>query len=155
MKEKAILLLPGGGMSSWVWEKLIPYLDLDSDIVCPEYRIKENTVENRESVTIQDCVSYLISLVDSYKLVIVVGHSGAGILAASLAKRIPDKVMGILYISANIPHNHTSTIDHMPILLKYINSKAIKSQVKKKKTPMSTKAFMVIKSFAIRRMRIL
>lgn len=141
------LLLPGGGMSSWVWEKVVPLLDAPA--ITPEYRLKENTFRNRTEATIADCVAYHQQLMNGSEIerFVLVGHSGAGALAAAIAKATPGKVTSIVYVSANIPRNHTTTLDALPFLLKLLNKAAIKGQVKIDSTPMMKKASMIKKYF--------
>jgi len=78
------VLLPGGGMSSWVWRDLIPNLKKPS--VAVDYRLPANTQEARQSATIRDCTDHIINQIERNKLerVILVGHSGAGVLAQDL-----------------------------------------------------------------------
>ncbi len=145
--KKGFLLLPGGGMSAWIWEKVIPLLEAPS--IAPLYRLEENNVENRKKATIQDCVNYHKQLIDASGLekVVVVGHSGAGALAAAIAKEITDKICSVIYISANIPKNHSATVDSLPFLLRVINKLAIKSQVNTDSRPMQKNANMIRKYF--------
>jgi pimeloyl-ACP methyl ester carboxylesterase len=145
--KKGFLLLPGGGMSAWIWEKVIPLLDAPS--IAPLYRLEENNVENRKKATIQDCINYHKQLIEASKLekVIVVGHSGAGALAAAIAKEIGDKIPSVIYISANIPKNHFAALDSLPLFLRLINKSAITSQVKVDSRPMQKNAKTIKKYF--------
>ncbi len=145
--KKGFLLLPGGGMSSWIWEKVVPLLDAPS--IAPAYRLKENTRKSRTEATIEDCVAYNRELMNTSaaEQFVIVGHSGAGALAAAIAKASPEKVASIVYVSANIPRNHTTTLDALPFLLKLLNKAAIKGQVKTDSRPMSKNASMVKKYF--------
>ena len=145
MNKTGILLLPGGGMSSWIWKKLVPLLE--NNVVCPDYRIGENSLESRMNSSIQDCLEYLLSLSAAFESVIVVAHSGSGLIAASLARKNPKKIAGVIYISSNIPKNHTSAIESLPYFVRQMNVFAIKSQVKKESLPLSGKASMVRKIF--------
>ena len=110
--SKAVLLLPGGGMSSWLWSRIVD--KLDADPVCPEYRLPVNALEARLNSTVKDCVDYFLSLISEYGSVTVVGQSAVGALS------LPLRIM---------------------------NTAAIKSQVKRKSTPMSKKASIVKKYF--------
>jgi pimeloyl-ACP methyl ester carboxylesterase len=141
------LLLPGGGMSSWIWEKLIPLLSLKA--ITPEYRLHENTYANRLNATINDIVQYHLSLIKANNAdkLIVVGHSGAGILAAALAKAVPEKIRHVVYVSANIPANHKSALDALPFFIKAMNKNAIKKQAARDSHPLKDKEEFIRKYF--------
>jgi pimeloyl-ACP methyl ester carboxylesterase len=141
------VLLPGGGMSSWVWRDLIPHLKKPS--VAVDYRLPANTQEARQSATIMDCTDHIINQIERNKLerIILVGHSGAGVLAANTAKAIPEKIHHVVYISANIPKNHETVIDAVPFLLRALNRKIIRSQVKRESTPAKKAEKIIRKHF--------
>jgi pimeloyl-ACP methyl ester carboxylesterase len=145
--KTGFLLLPGGGMSSWIWEKVIPALRAPS--IAPEYRLPVNTRESRTTATIADCVAYHLKLMNESNIdrFVIVGHSGAGALAAAIARAAPEKTASVVYVSANIPRNHTTTLDALPFLLKHLNKTAIKKQVEVDSTPMAKHAAMVKKYF--------
>jgi thioesterase domain-containing protein len=145
--DTSFLLLPGGGMSSWVWTKLIPLLR--GPCITPEYRIEKNTYENRIHARIEDCVQYHVKLVQDRGIgkIVVVGHSGAGALAAAIAKEIPDRIVAVVYVSANLPKNHETTLDALPWALKLMNRMAIKAQVKNESQSMKKNENMIRKMF--------
>lgn len=145
--KKGFLLLPGGGMSTWIWEKVIPLLDAPA--ITPLYRLEENNLEIRKNATIQDCVNYHRQLINDSNLekVVVAGHSGSGALAAAIAKEIQDKICSVVYISGNLPKNHSSTIDSLPFLMRMINKFAIKSQVNTDSQPIRKKVNMIKKYY--------
>jgi len=134
-KEKDVcVFLSGGGMSSWVWREIITQLNFSSIVM--EYRLPENTEQARRTATIADCARHVINSIKRCKCekVILVAHSGAGVLAANVAKAIPEKIRHVVYIAANIPQNGESTIDSLALPLRILNSLAIKAQVKRAST---------------------
>ncbi len=135
MNKKCFVLLHGGGMSLWVWKDLIPLLKLPS--ITFNYRLPDNSKEIRRKATIKDCVNHVINTINKNNIekVILVGHSGAGIIAANLAKAIPDKIHQVIYVCASIPKNNQSALGSLPFILKAINWIAINSQVKIESTP--------------------
>ena len=145
MKKKGILLLPGGGMSSWVWKSLVPLLDYHT--ITPEYRLPENTFDNRRRAKIADCVQYHISLIQELESVVIVAHSGGGVLASSIADTIPERIAGIMYISANIPKLEKSAIENLPGIIRLLNIQALRSQLPIDFTPLTKKERAVRKYF--------
>ena len=136
MKDNiGFVLLPGGGMSKWIWEKIdsklkLPYIALDK-------RINPNTYENRKNATLETCIEYIIETIDKapFEKSIIVGHSGAGALAANVGKSIPDKIKHIIYIAANIPKHNATMMDGLPFLLKLLNIIAVRKMIKKDSIP--------------------
>jgi pimeloyl-ACP methyl ester carboxylesterase len=135
MPSRVFALLPGGGMSSWIWKDLEPLLSLS--VVAPAYRLPENTYESRTKSTIADCVGHLENLLDAAGVgqAILVAHSGAGLIAASFAKARPERVERVVYLSANIPSSGRSAVGALPFVLRKINERAIKSMARRDSTP--------------------
>lgn len=109
------VFIPGGGMSSWLWRDLIQYIDVP--YIAIDSRLKVNTASNRKEALTSDCVDHIVERIEEANLekVILVGHSIAGLLAALVAKQIPEKIAHIIYIAANIPKNGTAAIDTLPL----------------------------------------
>ena len=145
--KTGFLLLPGGGMSSWIWTKLVPLLNAPA--VTPEYRLPENTLKSRTESTIRDCVEHHRALMDAsgFDRFVLVGHSGAGALAAAIARAEPERTAAVVYISANIPGNHKTTLDSLPFLIRKMNRRAFKAQVKTDSAPLADGAVMFRKYF--------
>ena len=111
MKTKiGFVLIPGAGMSDWAWSKLIPLLKLKS--VSVSRRIEINNRENRLNSELSDILNYSNKILENsgFDKVIIVGHSGAGLLAGALGKR-NEKVQHVVFIAANIPKDGTTVID--------------------------------------------
>lgn len=134
--EKAgLVFLAGGGMSSWVWADITGKTGLPS--IAPKYRLPENTEHVRKTAMISDCSAHIIRLIEEsgFEKVILVAHSGAGVIAANVAKIIPERIIHIVYIAAGIPENGKSAIGSLPLPLRLLNKIAISSQVKRDFTP--------------------
>jgi pimeloyl-ACP methyl ester carboxylesterase len=137
MPSRVFALLPGGGMSSWIWRDLEPLLGLP--VVAPAYRLPRNDLESRTKSTIADCARHLESLLDQAgaERAIVVAHSGAGLIGAAFAKAYPERVERVVYLSANIPRSGQSAVGALPFLLRKVNETAIKSMARRDSTPMA------------------
>jgi len=128
-KDSGFVLLPGGGMSAWVWSRLVPLLN--RDVLTPEWRLEANTLANRTGASLNDLIDYHAGLIEKtrWKRVVLVGHSGAGALAAALAKWLPDKTEHVFYLAGNIPPHGKSALDALPFFLRQMNRKAILNQI--------------------------
>lgn len=100
--KRGFVLIPGAGLSDWVWAKLIPLLNMEA--VSIPRRIEHNTCENRLSSGFGDILDYAERVIRCSGLdeVILVGHSGAGLIAGELGERI-QHVKHVVFLAANIP----------------------------------------------------
>lgn len=107
---RGFILIPGAGISDWIWTRLIPLLRWDS-VPIPK-RIEPNTCENRLACGFEDIMDYACSVVESsgFEEVILAGHSGGGFIASELGKRVP-KVKHIVFLAANIPVHGGTALD--------------------------------------------
>ncbi|MBN2511265.1 MAG: alpha/beta hydrolase [Spirochaetales bacterium] len=122
MKKTGFVLIPGGGMGSWIWEPLVPRLHLP--VLAPDKRSEEeDPVRLFKTVSVLDCARYLCRLIDDagFTSVILVGHSGSGILLPDIIRIIPDKIIHTVYISASIPGEGESALDMLPFFPRILN----------------------------------
>lgn len=131
-----ILLLAGGGFSSWIWRDLIDKLTLP--VLALDKRLAINTEETRKNSTIEDCLSYALDEINAhhFKELVIVAHSGAGIIALNMAKKLQHRIKGIIFVSANIPKDGQCALDMLPSIIKWINKTAIRNQAKNNSTPL-------------------
>lgn len=137
MKEKVgFVLLPGGGMSDWVWIKILDKLEIP--FVSIKQRLKINTYETRVSSSVNDCIDNILDTLSrvEFNQYIIVAHSGAGILAGRLCRIIPEKIKHAIYVAANIPKQGKTAVDSLPLLIKFLNIAAIKKMVKINSVPL-------------------
>lgn len=105
--DLAFVLIHGGGLNTWVWDRVIPLLDFPALAV---QRAASGTNLNR--LTITDSAKYIQSQIDSagFRRVILVAHSIGGILAPPVATLLPQQVVHIVFVGANIPPEGSSAI---------------------------------------------
>ncbi len=130
MSDVSFVFIPGGLMSSWVW-RFVDEKYLGNAVLIPR-RIKENNFYNRLHSTLNDCVDFVTENINDSKKasVVIIAHSGGGMLAPLVAKKLPEKVKQIIFVSANIPKNHTTALDFLPVPIRLLNRVAIKQQIK-------------------------
>jgi len=137
MANTALVLIPGAGMSDWIWEATKDLFSIP--VIMITNRLDENTYARRKSATLKDCADHIITILNDSKFdsFIVVGHSGAGSVAAKVCQAIPEKIVRVIYVAANIPkHDHTM-IDSLPFFVRIINILAIRKMIKKDSMPYS------------------
>lgn len=125
--ELGFILLPGAGMSDWLWVKLTPCLNLPTIPIAR--RLKVNNFENRLRAKFNEIVDYTDELIEAaaFDRVILVGHSGAGLLAGALGKK-SKKIVHVVFIAANLPKNGNTALDIFPNEIKEKNIAAVKKQ---------------------------
>jgi pimeloyl-ACP methyl ester carboxylesterase len=125
--KTGFVLLPGAGMSDWLWSSLMPLLNGPAMVISP--RIPDNTKEKRLSISFKEVMDFHIEQIvkSGFEQVIVVGHSGAGLIAGALGKEEPH-VKHVVFIAANIPQNGKTAIDVFPEEIQRKNIEAIKAQ---------------------------
>jgi surfactin synthase thioesterase subunit len=133
--KKGFVFIPGAGMSDWIWTKLKPLLHLD--YVTVSRRIENNTYENRLKCDFEDIMSYANQIIEQsgFDEVILVGHSGAGLIAGELGKRNP-KIKHIIFLAANIPVHNETALDSFSEEIRNKNIEGVKMQAKADTIPM-------------------
>ncbi|MCC5622324.1 alpha/beta fold hydrolase [Nostoc sp. CHAB 5715] len=105
--DLAFVLIHGGGLDTWVWGRITPLLDFPALAV---RRAASGT--NLNHLTITDSAKYIQSQIESagFQRVILVAHSIGGILAPTVASLLPQRVVHIVFVGANIPPEGSSAI---------------------------------------------
>jgi pimeloyl-ACP methyl ester carboxylesterase len=98
--DLAFVLIHGGGLDPWVWERMTPLLDLPALAV---RRAAPGTNLNR--LTLDDCAKYIQAEIEAAGLekVILVAHSIGGVIAPVVATLLPDRVVQMVFVGATIP----------------------------------------------------
>ncbi len=147
LPHSSLVLIPGGGMSSWAWDRLIPLLQADC-LPIPT-RLPVSTPETRKKATVADCVDHILAQMDSagFERAVIVGHSGGGILAGQLARKAPERIQHLVFISANIPQDGQTALHGLPAYVRLLNLFAIHIQNKRNSTPLKKMEGMIRKNF--------
>ncbi|MDF2986748.1 MAG: hypothetical protein K0R50_2258 [Eubacterium sp.] len=132
---KGFVLIPGAGMSDWIWKKLLPLLKYKA-VTIPQ-KIEVNSYENRLNFKFEAILDYAGKVIEQSGLeeIIVVGHSGAGLIAAELAKR-NRKVKHAVFLAANLPENGGTALDSFPEEIRKKNIEAVVQQARSDTIPM-------------------
>lgn len=108
--SKTFILIHGAMTDGTVWFKLKPLLEAKGHnvvVVNLPGHGKDNTVNS--SISYEKYVSLIIDSVNSQpEKVILVGHSMAGLLIASVAEKLPSKVESLVFIAAFMPQSGDS-----------------------------------------------
>lgn len=133
--ERGFILIPGAGMSDWIWTKLLPLLNQRA-VAIPR-RIEVNTYENRLNGSFEEILDYADKVIEESGLeeIILVGHSGAGLIAGELAKRNP-RIKHVVFLAANLPVNGGTSLDSFPEEVRQKNIEGVAKQAESDRIPM-------------------
>lgn len=123
----AVVLVHGGSHGAWCWEPLLPFLDgpvLAVDLPPKELRTGavrslpagDAAAAELASITVSDLADSIIADIDAagFDRVVLVGHSMAGLSLPEVARRIPERVAHLVFVSASIPEEGGSVLALLP-----------------------------------------
>jgi pimeloyl-ACP methyl ester carboxylesterase len=123
----------GGAHGAWCWEPLIPYLDGEAVAIdLPPKSIRggpgrlESPPELR-TLTIGDFTRSLLEDVDAAGIerFVLVGHSMGGLTISEVARRVPDRVEHLVFVSCMVPPDGASAIEALPEDLQDMTRRAV------------------------------
>jgi len=128
-----IVFVHGGAHGAWCWEPIVPYLDGDYLAVdLPPKSIRggpgrlESLPELR-TLTIDDFARSVLQDVDAAGIdrFVLAGHSMGGLTISEVARRVPDRVEQLLYVSCMVPSEGGSAIEALPEGLQDMTRQAV------------------------------
>ena len=133
-----VVLVHGGSHGAWCWEPMLPFLDgpvLAVDL--PPKALRSGTVRSvpagdaaaaeLASITVSDLAESIIADIDAagFERVVLVGHSMAGLSLPEVARRIPERVAHLVFVSASIPPEGGSVLGMLPDEIQEISRASI------------------------------
>ena len=128
-----MVLVHGGGHGAWCWEPLVPFLGGEAlAIDLPPKSVRggagrfESLPELR-TLTIDDFARSLLEDVDDAGIdrFVLVGHSMGGLTISEVARRVPDRVEHLVYVSCMVPPEGRSAIEALPEDLQDMTRQAV------------------------------
>lgn len=107
------VLIHGGGVETWVWNRVIPKLEFPA---VAAHRIPSGA--NWKTLTLDQCVAFVERQAADAGLdkIIVVAHSVGGVIARELAVRAPERVAGCVFLAANVPTAGKTSLSMLPFV---------------------------------------
>jgi pimeloyl-ACP methyl ester carboxylesterase len=117
-----IVFVHGGAHGAWCWEPLLPFLDGDAlavDLPPKSVRGGPRRLEpfpELRTLTVGDFAESVLGDVDAAGIerFVLVGHSMGGLTISEVARRVPDRVEHLVYVSCMVPPDGASAIDALP-----------------------------------------
>jgi len=117
-----LVLVHGGAHGSWCWEPLLPHLDgsvLAVDL--PPKSIRgvarpDPVPPELATTTLDDFATSALADVDAAGIdrFVLVGHSMGGLTIAELARRVPERILHVVFVSCMVPPEGGRVVDAVP-----------------------------------------
>jgi pimeloyl-ACP methyl ester carboxylesterase len=128
-----MVFVHGGAHGAWCWEPILPYVDGESLAVdLPPKSIRGGpdrfeTLPELRTLTIDDFTRSLLDDVDTAGIerFVLVGHSMGGLTISEVARRVPDRVEHLVYVSCMVPPEGASAIEALPEDLQDLTRRAV------------------------------
>jgi pimeloyl-ACP methyl ester carboxylesterase len=127
-----IVLVHSGAHGAWCWERLLPHLDgeaLAVDLPPKAIRGVPAPVDLPElhTLTIGDFADSALRDADAagFERFVLVGHSMGGLTISEAARRVPDRVEHLVYVSCMVPPEGASAIEALPEDLRDMTRQAL------------------------------
>jgi predicted alpha/beta hydrolase family esterase len=132
--KTGIVFMHGAGMGKWIWKYIEPLLK--NPYIMPA---RWDTASNIPVVKIkaEDCIKHIIKQVNNagFEKIVLVAHSGSGVIAPQVASGLQGRVKHILYVAANVPFQGKNALDMLPLLPRIMNAIMIALMAKGFKMP--------------------
>lgn len=98
------ILVHGGLHGGWCWEHVVPLLEAAGHkVLAPDLPGMGADKTPLSSVTLASTADFVADLIRrQQEPVVLVGHSMAGPTISEAAERVPDRLLGLVYVAANL-----------------------------------------------------
>src|SRR5262249_21541509 len=128
-----MVFVHGGAHGAWCWDPLLPYLDREAlavDLPPKSGGSGAGRLENLpelRTLTIDDFARSVLDDVTAagFERFVLVGHSMGGLTISEVARRVPDRVEHLVYVSCMVPPEGASAIDALPEDLQEMTRQAV------------------------------
>ncbi|HMF82203.1 MAG TPA: alpha/beta fold hydrolase [Acidimicrobiia bacterium] len=128
-----MVFVHGGAHGAWCWDPLLPYLDREAlavDLPPKSVRSGAGRLENLPELRTLAIDDFARSVLDDvtaagFERFVLVGHSMGGLTISEVARRVPDRVEHLVYVSCMVPPEGASAIDALPEDLQEMTRQAV------------------------------
>lgn len=127
-----IVLVHGGGHGAWCWQRLLPHLEAPTRAVeLPPVSIRggagrHDSPPGLGDITLADFADATLAAVDEagFDRFVLVGHSMGGLTVTEVARRVPERVVHMVFVSACVPPQGGTIVDTLPPELREMSEAA-------------------------------
>lgn len=131
--SNGIVLVHGGAHGAWCWEPLLPHLRsraLAVDLPPKEVRggpPRQPLPRTLATVGLDEFARSVIADVDAAGIdrFVLVGHSMGGLTIGEVARRIPDRITHLVFVSCIVPPEGQTMVDGLPAELQELTRAAL------------------------------
>lgn len=127
-----LVLVHGGAGGAWIWEPLTPLLEEDALAVdLPPKAIRGSRegsdLPELRTLSVGHFADSVVRDVDAagFERFVLVGHSMGGLTISEVARRVPDRVEHLVYVSCMVPPEGASAIEALPEDLRAMTRQAV------------------------------
>src|SRR2546423_4643396 len=128
-----VVFVHGGAHGAWCWGPLLPCLDGDALAVdLPPKSARGGSrrfepVPELRTLTVGDFADSVLRDIDGagFERFVLVGHSMGGLTISEVARRAPDRVEHLVYVSCMVPPDRASAIEALPEDLRDMTRQAV------------------------------
>jgi pimeloyl-ACP methyl ester carboxylesterase len=115
-----VVFVHGAMHGAWCWERVLARLQRGEVGRATELPGRAGNPAALTELTATDFADAVIAEIDvaGWSSVVLVGHSMAGVVLPIVARRIPDRIQHLVYVSALVPPVGASPVDLLPWPLK-------------------------------------
>jgi len=132
-----IVLVHGGAHGAWCWEPLQPHLRgaaLAVNLPPTMIRGAPHVAPPPETATLglADFADAVLDAADDagYERFVLVGHSLGGLTIAEVARRAPQRVVHLVFVSCIVPPDGQSSLDALPPDVRELAAEAVRATVR-------------------------
>lgn len=110
-----IVLLHGAGLGSYIWDEMIPHLDIAS--IAVDFPNRNGGNKANAGLNLNDYTNAVLDRIENWNKenIILVTHSISGVVGLSVAKKLEHRLAGFVAIGASIPKNGGSFLSSLPL----------------------------------------
>jgi pimeloyl-ACP methyl ester carboxylesterase len=129
--DDGFVLLHGAMLGRWIWERVDPRLA--SPALALDFPGRGVKPADVTTVKLRDVIDSVVADIDSWpiKRLVLVAHSLSGIVIPAVISRFPQRVTGVVFLSASVPKSGASYLDALPRLQRMFLRIALSTQRKR------------------------
>jgi pimeloyl-ACP methyl ester carboxylesterase len=128
-----VVLVHGGAHGAWCWQPMLPYLDAQTLAVdLPPTAIRGKTVDvtpppETATIGLSEFADAVLDAADSAGLArfALVGHSMGGLTITEVARRAPERVTQLVFVSCLVPPEGGAVVDALPEAVREMTREAM------------------------------